>query len=356
MPVSFGPLRDGDEEAQHNLTGLAFGDARAFDPDYAVPRELVLAGYRGSELVATATLIPGGQWLGGRPIAGTLVSGVAVAPHRRGAGISKPLMAESLRLMHERGDAISALYPTTASLYRSVGYEMAGDYVKRVIAMDELRAAPTEAAVEPFTIDELPSLAPRYDAVARLSPGYLARGEQWWRRRQIRLRYRSTNSRLYLLELELAGAKGYLVMGATESDNSIMNLHLEDLGAENGAVLRALGSVVTRFGTVAGSVSSHQAPWVLETLTDHGQRWKATESFGWMLRLVDVGRAVALRGWPPLKARISLRISDPVLSHNDGNFELKIENGRGRLERSGAGTWQIGIGSLASWFSGWPAR
>ena len=133
MSLSLGPLREGDLEANHHLVGTSFGSARAFDPERAVPPDQVLAGYEGSELVATATLIPGGQWFGGCPVDGVAVSAVGVAPHHRGEGISKPLMVEALRLMHGRGAAISTLFPTTASLYRSVGYEMAGDYVRAIV-------------------------------------------------------------------------------------------------------------------------------------------------------------------------------------------------------------------------------
>lgn len=351
MSLSLGPLREGDLEANHHLIGAAFGSSRAFDPERAEPPDQVLAGYEGSELVATATLIPGGQWFGGCAVDGVAVSAVGVAPHRRGEGISKALMAEALRLMHERGAAISTLFPTTASLYRSVGYEMAGDYVKRTIPMTDLARANIEADVESFAAADLQSLAPAYDALARLSSGSVARGQDWWERRRRRTEYAAV--RVFLVKVQVAEGIGYVVIGAQPSEHSFMDLRIDDLGAEDGTVLRALGTAITRFGTVTGTVTAFQPPWVLEALTDHGQRWKARESIPWMLRLVDLAKAIELRGWPPVTATVALHVSDPALSHNDGSFELQIVDGEGTLAPGGPGTWRVDIGSLASWFTGW---
>ena len=351
MSLSLGPLRASDLEANHHLVGAAFGSSRAFDPERAVPPDQVLAGYEGSELVATATLIPGGQWFGGCPVDGVAVSAVGVAPHHRGEGISKPLMVEALRLMHERGAAISTLFPTTASLYRSVGYEMAGDYVKRRIPITDLARPKIKADVESFAAADLQSLAPAYDALARLSSGSVARGEHWWERRRGRTMH--ADVRVFLVKVQVAEGIGYVVMGAEPSSDSFMDLRIDDLGAQDGAVLRALGTAITRFGTVTGTVTAFQPPWVLEALTDHGQRWKATESIPWMLRLVDLAKAIELRGWPPVTATVALRVSDSTLSHNDGSFELQVVDGEGTLVPGGPGTWQVDIRSLASWFTGW---
>ncbi|MDE2934533.1 MAG: GNAT family N-acetyltransferase [Chloroflexota bacterium] len=351
MSLSLGPLREGDHEANHHLVGASFGSSRAFDPERAIPPGQVLAGYDESELVATATLIPGGQWFGGCAVDGVAVSAVGVAPHRRGEGISKALMAEALRLMHERGAAISTLFPTTASLYRSVGYEMAGDYVKRTIPLTDLATATIEADVESFAADGLPSLAPAYDALARLSSGSVARGEDWWERRRSRTEH--ADVRVFLVKVQVADGFGYVVLGAQPSEHSFMDLRIDDLGAENGTVLRALGTAITRFGTVTGTVTAFQAPWVLEALTDHGQRWKARESIPWMLRLVDLAKAIKQRGWPPVAATVALQVSDSTLSHNDGSFELQVVDGEGTLAPGGPGTWHVDIRSLASWFTGW---
>ena len=228
---------------------------------------------------------------------------------------------------------------------------MAGDYVKRTIPITDLAKSNTEADVESFTVADLQSLAPAYDGLARLSSGSMARGERWWERRRRGTKH--ADVRVFLVKVQVADGIGYVVMGAQPFEHSIMDLRIDDLGAQDGAILRALGTAITRFGTVTGTVTSFQAPWVLEALTDHGQRWKATESFPWMLRLVDLAKAIELRGWPPVTATVALRVSDSTLSHNDGSFELQVVDGEGTLVPGGPGMWQVDIRSLASWFTGW---
>ena len=61
------------------------------------------------------------------PMAG--VAGVKVAPEERGRGIGTAMMAALLEEIGERGFPVSALFPTTAALYRAAGWERAGGRV-----------------------------------------------------------------------------------------------------------------------------------------------------------------------------------------------------------------------------------
>ena len=54
------------------------------------------------------------------------VASVKVAPEYRGRGIGRQLMTALLALIAERGYPVSALYPATMPLYRSLGWELAG--------------------------------------------------------------------------------------------------------------------------------------------------------------------------------------------------------------------------------------
>ena len=54
------------------------------------------------------------------------VAGVKVAPEYRGQGVGRALMTALAELMTERGYPLSVLYPATMTIYRSLGWEIAG--------------------------------------------------------------------------------------------------------------------------------------------------------------------------------------------------------------------------------------
>src|SRR5690242_15994083 len=86
-------------------------------------------------------------WLG-HPVPMAGVASVKVAPEHRGRGIGRTLMTEALNVIAERGYLLSALYPATMPIYRSLGWELAGAKHRFSIPARSLRglAAPDPAA------------------------------------------------------------------------------------------------------------------------------------------------------------------------------------------------------------------
>jgi predicted acetyltransferase len=73
-----------------------------------------------------------------------------------------------------------------------------------------------------------------------------------------------------------------------------------------------------------------------------------------MLRLVDAPAAIAARGWPAdVRAAVALDVDDEACSWNAGRWRLVVEDGAGRLERGGDGAVRLGVGALASLYTGW---
>ena len=73
------------------------------------------------------------QWWHGRAVPMAGVGGVKVAPEQRGRGTGRALMTEVLRVIADRGYPLSVLYPATAPLYRSLGWELAGGLYRGLI-------------------------------------------------------------------------------------------------------------------------------------------------------------------------------------------------------------------------------
>ncbi len=73
----------------------------------------------------------------------------------------------------------------------------------------------------------------------------------------------------------------------------------------------------------------------------------------WMLRILDVGKALGERGYPSaIRAEIHFEIEDALLDENNGRFVLKVEGGRGQVRRGGRGKLKATIRGLAPLYTG----
>ncbi len=100
--------------------------------------------FANGRLVGATHALSFGQYFGGRSVPMGGVGDVAVAPEQRGKELARRMMTEALMAMRDRGEVISALFPATTSLYRRVGYELAGAAVWHQIsprAIDHLRGS-----------------------------------------------------------------------------------------------------------------------------------------------------------------------------------------------------------------------
>lgn len=81
--------------------------------------------------------------------------------------------------------------------------------------------------------------------------------------------------------------------------------------------------------------------------------WKVTYHQRWMLRIVDVDKALVGRGWPThLKATLHLKIDDPLLPANSGRRVLTLAEGTATVTPGGRGDLVVPIASLAPLYSG----
>ena len=142
MAITVESIRPESDEDRWDLGGQAFGGTDAYDATRPSPEpDRIVAAYDDDRLVGTvASLDFAMTWGDGQvPCAG--VSGVVVRPEDRGRGIAKAMLRESFDRMRDRGEVLAALYPTTATLYRSVGFEVAGSYEWRKVPTASVSSA-----------------------------------------------------------------------------------------------------------------------------------------------------------------------------------------------------------------------
>ena len=133
---AFGIYSAGQRAAWSYLAGLRAGQG------------LFLGAFAGGAPAGAAMIHDMRQWWLGRAIPCAGIASVKVAPEYRGGGIGRRLMTALLDAVAERGYPLSALYPATMPIYRSLGWELAGGMYVATVPARSLRTlmAPDAAA------------------------------------------------------------------------------------------------------------------------------------------------------------------------------------------------------------------
>ncbi|MEH0828953.1 GNAT family N-acetyltransferase [Micromonospora sp. CPCC 205739] len=273
------------------------------------------------------------QWWSGRAVSAADVAGVAVAPEARGRGVARALLTGLLRGAHDRGAAVSALFPTVTAPYRACGWDVAG--VLRTVdlptvALPRHRPAP-HLTVRAGTPADLPAVVALYERLARDRCGLLTRRGALFDRH-----YRGDTLPFDGLTLveddgQLVGYAGWDRGRGYRADAV---LTVEDVFATTAEAARELVGVLASWHSVApklrlclldGDAVSAQLP--LEALREHEQE-------PWMHRPVDVARAVAARGWPAhVRGHVEFALTDELADWNSGTWRLEVADGEAQLTR-----------------------
>lgn len=323
---------------------------------HADPARLIGA-FEGDRIVAMAGSQALGQFFGGRPVGMGGLYSVAVVPDRRGIGSGREVVTAAIRDMAQRGDAISTLFPGTTDIYRQLGWELAGAFVWRKIRPRDLRSLPRpeEVSLRPAEIADESALRQCYAAFAPNAPGFLDRGDAWWRRLFDRWQDRS----VYLAE-GAGGLEGYLVYEQTDGEFSGLGgpfgLVVDECVATTRAAMLALWRLMGSWSSQTDRVLFRSGPEEALLLLLPEQDAETIAEIRWMTRVLDAPAAVEARGFADcVEAEVPLVLSDPVLSANEGPFVLSVKGGRGRLERGGNGSMTLTIGGFSSLYTGFAA-
>lgn len=353
MELSIESIRDQDQETRHDLARQAFGGRMAYDPDMPISEaDRMVCAYDGERLVGIVVTL-GFQmtWAGGTVPCGG-ISGVVVRPEDRGRGVAKALLAESFERMRGR-EVVSALYPTTATLYRSVGFEIAGWYQWRRIPLEAIDPHPASGlAWERIEFGD-ERVRPVHEAMASTMDGWFRTDDVWWGRFWRQATQDAAKNRYAYVGLRDGVPAAALVYRYDSSDDRLYELGLELLaGVDHEAVAGALG-FLARNGTTAGRVETTLPDELLAVHVPQVQRAPATSDWPWMLRLVDVAGAFEQRRWPTsVSGAVHVDLADPLIDTNAGPMVVEFADGKASVSPGGDGRVRVGVQDLAAVYAG----
>jgi predicted acetyltransferase len=304
---------------------------------------------QSDQIVGGLATIPMGQWFGGQPVPMTGIAAVGIAPEYRGTGAAIAMMQHTLKELHTNDVPISVLYPATQRLYRKAGYEQGGISCTWEIPTQsiQVREQPLPLkAVFPINLEVFHDL---YQKQARLTNGYLDRHPFIWQ------------GLIRAFEKEMVCAyligpadqpQGYIIFSQHTKDDRTF-LRLRDWVVLTAAAAQTFWSFMANHRSQIEQVQWKGSAVDYLTLLLPEQTAKVKFTQRWMLRVVDVVKALEKRGYPPgIQAELHLEVRDELIAENNGRFILSVSNGRGEVNKGGKGELKVDIRGLAPLYTG----
>lgn len=302
----------------------------------------------GDRLVAGLGIYRIGQWFGGRSLPMAGIATVAVPPEARGQGLATRLMAEAVRELRAEFP-LSVLFPSTQRLYRSAGWEQAGNHCKYSIKPSDIGVRTGDLEVRRVAPGRREHFEPLYETVARQSPGFVDRDRTIWDRVTRIL----GDETVYAYQVgPQAAPEGYVVY-AQDSTSRGYTLRVRDFVATTPRGLQALWSLLASNHTLGQAVHWCGPAMDPRLAVLPEQDGIKQDPFRWMLRILDVPRALTQRGYPAkLVAELHLEIADAIAPENAGRFVLRVEGGEASVEAGGRGDLSMDVRGLAPLYTG----
>ncbi|MFD5156935.1 GNAT family N-acetyltransferase [Streptomyces hawaiiensis] len=270
------------------------------------------------------------------PVSG--VTAVGVLPSHRRQGVLRAMMRHQLAELRARGEVLSVLLCSEASIYGRFGYGPA-TYTQRLtvprhraaLAVPRARGTagppatgPDNGSVEVVRRAECGEiLEDVYDRYRRAQPGALSRPHRWWALRAGQPPI-SPAPRYVAVHRDADGVPDGYASYSIESGT----LTVDETIATDSAVFTALARFALGHDLVSKVVFQHVPP-------GHPLRWQFADfragevggDMDWLwVRLLDVPRALTARGWFA-DGELVLDVDDPFLGEH-GRYLLTVRDGK----------------------------
>ena len=324
----------------------------------------LLGLYEDGEIVACLRVFPLRMFIHGASIPLGGVCGVACLPEHRRKGYVGQLLRHSLAAMREDGQAISALYTPHPALYRRYGWMYASEGLFYRFKPKEIRLAGTEDAAgraRRLSDEEWPTLERVYREFASPRNGYLDRDEHWWKEAVFHRLYdekRRPND-VAVWEDGSGESKGYLVYHSTSDHRTDGPPTTKTVVEEFQALEPSAYAGLLRY-LLSHDLATEIALWApadepLSALVEDPWQLRREHFYGFMLRIVDLEKAVAAR--PPAAAApegaFTIHIADASAPRNQGVWRIECSGGQLAATRSdGAPDLSTDAAAFAAMYNG----
>jgi predicted acetyltransferase len=270
------------------------------------------------------------------PIAG--IGAVATPPEHRRRGYVGAMLRAALGEMRERGLHLALLGAFKESFYGRYGWAIFSE--RRVYTAAPAQFAPflrkqgQFVPVGPESIAELDSI---YRGALRGRVGPLMRNPAWWRNAVLGSAYWQRQHHAFLWRDEQGQGRAYLIyrMDSQQGKDTLQTREIVALDPVARAQLFGFlagfdGQVdLVRFRAPADAPVNLLFPDPLESGIE----------LHFMARVVDVAALLTAYPYPKdVEGRLTIAITDDLLAHNQGVFELEVAGGVGQVRQLPADT------------------
>jgi predicted acetyltransferase len=207
----------------------------------------------------------------------------------------------------------------------------------------------------PWNPCDLGEIQTCYHRLATSTNGLIDRTDRWWRRRVLAPGDRPLYGYLARASGQVGGYVVFEPEPARGNFSYSYSLACHDLVWLDHAAAGQLLDFAAGHRSVGVDlvwVGSIEEP--LFNLVDF-QEIQILESSRWMVRLIDVPKALEARGYPQgVRAAVTLDVADPDLPGNHQVMRFEVAEGRARVTPGGGGgVVRLDIGTLAAVYTGW---
>jgi predicted acetyltransferase len=302
----------------------------------------------GEQVAGGLATIPMAQWWGSQRVPMIGIAAVGIAPEYRGGGAALAMMQHAVRELYVTGVPICALYPAIQRLYRKVGYEQGG-----ISCIWEVPTESIQVKEQPLSVVAVSNhhqvFHELYQQQAKLNNGFLDRHLGLWER----IFRPDEKEAVYAYLIGCADQpQGYVIFSQHRNQNDSF-IRIRDWVVLTSGAAQTLWSFIANHRSMIDYMRWRGSAIDALTLLLPEQTTKQKSAQCWMLRVVNVVKALEKRGYPlGIQAELHLEVQDDLLAENNGRFILSVTNGRGEVISGGKGEMKLDIRGLAPLYTG----